>query len=69
MRQIDIDSLSEQELIELNHKVVARLRLLNQMRSHCVRACGHRIRVSQGGIRQKQFVDQPVKKRTSVNEV
>lgn len=35
MRQIDIDSLSEEELIELNHKVVARLRLLNQMRSHC----------------------------------
>jgi hypothetical protein len=35
MRQIDIDSLSEEELIELNHKVVARLRLLSQMRSHC----------------------------------
>lgn len=35
MRHIDIDSLSEEELIELNHKVVARLRLLNEMRSHC----------------------------------
>ena len=34
MRQIDIDSLSEDELIELNHKVVARLRFLHQMRSH-----------------------------------
>ncbi len=34
MRHIDIDSLSEEELIELNHKVVARLRFLNQMRSH-----------------------------------
>ena len=34
MRYIDIDSLSEQELIELNHKVVARLRFLNQARSH-----------------------------------
>jgi hypothetical protein len=34
MRHIDIDSLSEDELIELNHKVVARLRFLNQMRSH-----------------------------------
>jgi hypothetical protein len=34
MRQIDIDSLSEEQLIELNHKVVARLRFLNQMRSH-----------------------------------
>ncbi len=34
MRHIDIDNLSEAELIELNHKVVARLRFLNQMRSH-----------------------------------
>jgi len=34
MRHIDIDSLSEAELIELNHKVVARLRFLHQMRSH-----------------------------------
>ena len=34
MRHIDIDSLSEDELIELNHKVVARLRFLSQMRSH-----------------------------------
>ena len=34
MEKIDIDSLSEDELIELNHKVVARLRFLNQMRSH-----------------------------------
>lgn len=34
MPRIDIDSLSEAELIELNHKVVARLRFLSQMRSH-----------------------------------
>jgi len=34
MRHIDIDNLSEAELIELNHKVVARLRFLSQMRSH-----------------------------------
>ena len=34
MRPIDIDSLTEDELIELNHKVVARLRFLSQMRSH-----------------------------------
>jgi hypothetical protein len=34
MRHVDIDSLSEEELIELNHKVVARLRFLHQMRSH-----------------------------------
>jgi len=34
MSRFDIDSLSEDELIELNHKIVARLRFLNQMRSH-----------------------------------
>src|SRR5271157_727539 len=34
MRHVDIDTLSEAELIELNHKVVARLRFLSQMRSH-----------------------------------
>src|ERR1700739_1708498 len=33
-RHVDIDSLSEEELIDLNHRVVARLRFLNQMRSH-----------------------------------
>lgn len=32
--KIDIDGLSEAELIELNHKVVARLRFLREMRSH-----------------------------------
>lgn len=32
--KIDIDLLSEQELIDLNHKIVARLRFLRQMRSH-----------------------------------
>ena len=32
--KIDIDAPSEDELIELNHKVVARLRFLGQMRSH-----------------------------------
>jgi hypothetical protein len=34
MPKIDIDSLSEAELLELNHRVVARLRFLSQMRSH-----------------------------------
>ena len=34
MRKIDIDSLSGKELIELNHKIVAPLRFLHQMRSH-----------------------------------
>jgi hypothetical protein len=32
--KIDIDGLSEDELIQLNHKVVARLRFLREMRSH-----------------------------------
>jgi hypothetical protein len=31
---IDIDKLSELELIELNHRVVARLRFLSHMRAH-----------------------------------
>ena len=30
----DIDQLTEEELIDLNHRIVARLRLLSQMRSH-----------------------------------
>jgi hypothetical protein len=34
MLDVDIDSLSEEELVELNHKIVARLRFLHQMRSH-----------------------------------
>jgi len=32
--KIDIDQLSEAELIDLNNRVVARLRFLNQMRAH-----------------------------------
>jgi hypothetical protein len=32
--RIDIDLLSEQELIDLNHKIVSRLRFLREMRSH-----------------------------------
>ena len=32
--KIDIDRLSESELVDLNHRVVERLRLLQQMRSH-----------------------------------
>jgi hypothetical protein len=31
---IDIDKLTEAELIDLNHRVVERLRFLNQMRAH-----------------------------------
>lgn len=32
--QIDIDSLSEVELLDLNHRVVARLRYLRESRAH-----------------------------------
>ncbi|MBM6583788.1 hypothetical protein ILT44_26655 [Microvirga sp. BT689] len=32
--KIDIDQLSEAELIDLNHRIVERLRFLNQMRAH-----------------------------------
>ena len=31
---IDIDKLTEPELIDLNHRIVARLRFLGQMRAH-----------------------------------
>ena len=31
---IDIDKLNEAELIDLNHRVVARLKFLEQMRAH-----------------------------------
>ncbi len=32
--KIDIDKLTETELIDLNHRIVARLRFFSQMRSH-----------------------------------
>ena len=32
--KINIDALTEEELIELNHRVIARLRFLNQKRAH-----------------------------------
>ena len=32
--KIDIDQLNENELIDLNNRIVARLRFLNQMRAH-----------------------------------
>ncbi|MBX3024494.1 hypothetical protein KF840_06245 [bacterium] len=34
MGTIDIDGLSEAELVDLNHRVVERLRFLRQMRAH-----------------------------------
>ena len=32
--KIDIDKLTEGELIDLNHRIVARLRFLSEMRAH-----------------------------------
>ena len=32
--KMDIDKLSEEELIDLNHRIVERLRFLSQMRTH-----------------------------------
>lgn len=32
--KIDIDKLTEEELIELNHRIVERLKFLNQVRAH-----------------------------------
>jgi hypothetical protein len=34
MMKIEIDALTEEELIDLNNRIVARLRFLNQMRAH-----------------------------------
>ena len=34
MEKIDIDKLSEAELVDLNHRIVERLHFLNQMRAH-----------------------------------
>lgn len=34
MKTIDIDQLSEAELVDLNRRIVARLRFLGQMRAH-----------------------------------
>lgn len=32
--KINIDQCTEEELIDLNHRIVERLRFLNQMRAH-----------------------------------
>jgi hypothetical protein len=34
MTRINIDELTEAELIDLNHRIVERLKFLNQMRAH-----------------------------------
>ena len=32
--KIDIDNLTEAELVDLNHRIVARLKMLNEMQAH-----------------------------------
>ena len=52
MNNFDMDSLSEEELIALNHKIVARLRFLSQMRSHSAMLdfrIGERVKFRPGG--------------------
>lgn len=52
MTKIDIDRLSEQELIDLNHKIVSRLRFLREMRSHAEMMhfrIGQKVRFHPGG--------------------
>jgi hypothetical protein len=34
MSQIDLDTLTDAELVDLNHRIVERLRFLEQMRAH-----------------------------------
>ena len=36
MTKIDIDRLSEAELVDLHHRIVERLRFLEQMRAHAL---------------------------------
>ena len=36
--KVDIDQLTEPELVDLNHRVVERLRFLQQMRGNCSRS-------------------------------
>lgn len=50
--KIDIDRLTEAELIELNHRIVERLRFLEQMRAHGTMlefSIGERVTFNPGG--------------------
>lgn len=52
MTSIDIDRLSEEELIDLNHKIISRLRFLRDMRSHAAMVkfrIGERVRFHPAG--------------------
>lgn len=55
--KIDIDELSEKELIELNHRIVERLKFLESLRRHeemMEFSVGERVSFSPAG-REKQF--------------
>lgn len=50
--RIDIDRLSEEELIDLNHRIISRLRFLRDMRSHAAMVkfrIGERVRFQPAG--------------------
>lgn len=52
MLRIDIDRLSEEELIDLNHRIISRLRFLRDMRSHAAMvkfSIGERVRFHPAG--------------------
>ena len=52
MTRIDIDRLTEEELIDLNHKIISRLRFLRDMRSHAAMVkfrIGERVRFHPAG--------------------
>ncbi len=54
---IDINSLSEAELVDLNHKIVERLRFLHQIHAHHTMlkfSIGDRVTFEEGkGVRSK----------------
>ena len=52
MPRIDIDRLSEEELIDLNHRIISRLRFLRDMKSHAAMVkfrIGERVRFHPDG--------------------
>ena len=69
--KIDIDGLSEDQLIELNHKVVARLRFLREMRSHAVMLdfrVGEKVRFRPDGHSELTGTITKYNKRTVITE-
>jgi len=55
--QIDIDKLNEAQLLELNHRIIERLRFLQQMRAHSAMlklSIGERVAFLDHGGEQKR---------------